>query len=81
MLTFEDMKEIPTQVKELARKHGFNSIHYAGEYNGASAYSVGVVDSNGMPTPTGFPIYILLSESGTSIISGLDGLDLLSSLQ
>lgn len=80
-INIEDMKEIPTQVKELAKKHGFNSVHYAGEYNGASAYSVGVVDSNGMPTPTGLPTYILLKDNNTSIVDGLEGLDLLIRFQ
>lgn len=75
------MKEIPTIVRQQASKQGFNSISFAGEIDGSLAFSVGCVDSEGIPVPMGFPTFILLKDDKTTLVSGLDGLDLLDSLK
>ena len=69
---------IPEYIKEEAAQNGFNSIEYAGRSDGSDYYSVGIVDVEGCPLPTGLPTFIKDSDGTLSIISGLDGLDLCS---
>ena len=71
---------IPNYITEIAAKNGFNSIEFAGRLDGSDYYSVGVVDKNGLPVPTGLPTFIQDKGRILSIISGMDGLDLCTKL-
>lgn len=70
------MEKIPKIVLDEAKKHGFNVVAFLGEYKGAEVYSVGIVDKDGFPLPTGLPTSILLRNGKTEIVAGNDGLKL-----
>ena len=69
--------KIPQNVIDLAHNEGYNSIHYVGMLDGAAAYSVSLVDMEGMPVPTGMPTFILLRGEDLTFVSGDEGLDLM----
>ena len=71
---------IPSPVQNEASRNGFNRVEYAGRLDGFDYYSVGCVDGNGNPVPTGLPTFIQDNGGRLSIISGLGGLDLCSRL-
>ena len=71
---------IPITVQKESARYGFNSVEYAGRLDGVDYYSVGCVDSEGVPVPTGLPTFIQDNGGQLSFISGLDGLDLCSRL-
>ena len=68
--------EIPQIIKETAREHGCNRVSYSGEIDGAHVFSIGCVDMNGLPIPTGLPEFLLLKDDEITIVSGYEGLDL-----
>lgn len=70
------MKKIPKIVLDEAERHGFNAVSFLGEYNGAKVYSVGIVDKDGFPLPTGLPTSILLKNGKMEIVAGNEGLKL-----
>jgi len=74
------MDRIPQIVKDFAENKGFNSISFAGEIDGYLAFGVGCVDKNGIPIPMGLPTFVLLKNNTPSLISGLEGLELLDRL-
>lgn len=47
--------EIPSVIKELADKYGYNTICYIGKRKGKDAFIIGCVDDSGLPFPTGLP--------------------------
>ena len=69
-------KNIPEQVKLAAMRLG-NSILFVGELDGWEIYSVGTVDKNGMPVPTGLPTLILWDGTKIKKVNGFNALDLL----
>lgn len=71
---------IPTIIKELAKKMGYNSVSYLGELDGSSVFGGGFIGKDGLPCPTGLPTLILLKDSKTKIVYGEEALELLGHL-
>lgn len=69
--------KIPKIIKDKAAEQGFNAIEFIGVKNGSQAFSVGCVDEEGNPLPTGMPTVFLLKGDKISVVSGLEALDLL----
>ena len=70
------MKEIPRQVIQAAQKIG-NNIRFVGELDGWYVYSVGMVDKNDIPEPTGLPNLILWDGKTVKNVDGFEAIDLL----
>lgn len=68
---------IPNIIREVANSHGFNSVGYEGEIDGAKVFGVGLVDENGTPEPLGMPTFLLLKDEEVTMVSGKEGFDLL----
>ena len=71
------MKQIPKNILDKAAEQGFNAIEFIGEREGAQAFSVGCVDEDGEPIPTGLPTVFLLKGDKVTMKNGLEALDLL----
>lgn len=71
------MKQIPKIIQNKAAKQGFNAVEFIGERNGAQAFSVGCVNEEGEPLPTGLPTVFLLRGDKVTVKSGIEALDLL----
>ena len=55
------MSEVPKIVKEAAEEEGYNYVEFAGDYKDSKAYSVGIIDKDGMFVPIGMPRFLLLT--------------------
>ena len=71
------MKQIPKIVQDKAAEQGFNAVEFIGEREGAQAFSVGCVDEDGDPLPTGLPTVFLLKRNKVTVKNGIEALDLL----
>lgn len=71
-------KNIPNQVQHIADQEGCNSIEYVGKYKNDEVYSLGEVDENGIPVPTGLPLLVLWNGERAETVSGQKSLDILS---
>lgn len=69
--------KIPKIIKDKAEEQGFNAIEFIGVKNGFQVFSVGCVDEEENPLPTGLPTVFLLKGDKISVVSGLEALDLL----
>ncbi|MDO4930091.1 MAG: hypothetical protein Q4E59_03045 [Bacteroidales bacterium] len=69
--------KIPKIILDEAEKYGYNSVGFIGVRDGAQAFSVGYVDDNGFPPPTGLPTVFLLKGTKVIVKSGLEALHLL----
>lgn len=72
-----DMSKIPEIIRRKASENGFNAVEYIGVRNGVPAFSVGSVDGDGAPIPTGLPTVFLLKGDSVESVGGVDALDLL----
>lgn len=63
---------IPKQVSELANRHGFNSVELVKSASNEMIYSVGSVDGDGFPLPTGLPHYIIARDGVLSLVCDSD---------
>ena len=72
-----DMKQIPKIIQDNAAEQGFNAVEFIGEREDAQAFSVGCVDEDGEPLPTGLPTVFLLKEDKVTVKRGVEALDLL----
>ncbi len=68
------MKTIPAEVIMAAENDGCNSVSYCGTYQGEDVYSIGSVDSEGQPVPTGLPVYILYKEGDLRFVRAMEAL-------
>ena len=70
------MKE--TQIlKDAAKDLGFSDIAYIGLYKNKQVFSVGLIDNNGFPLPTGLPVLMLLFNGSIEIVDGENSFSLL----
>ena len=70
-----DMKEIPIQVKEAAKRLG-TEIVFEHRKRGFDVYSVGLPCKEGeIPAPTGYPKLILFNEKSVRLVAGPEALD------
>ena len=71
------MKPRPNIIQDPAAEPGFNAVEVIGEREGAQAFSVGCVDEDGEPLPTGLPTVFLLKGNKVTVKNGIEALDLL----
>ena len=71
------MKQIPKIIQDKAAEQGFNAVEFIGEREGAQAFSVGCVDEDGEPLPTGLPTVFLLKGNKVTVKNGIEAPDLL----
>lgn len=72
MWQIQIIMNIPQEVKELAKAHGFNSVELVKRTSDEHIYSVGCVDSEGFCLPTGLPHYIIDHRSVLSFVCDND---------
>lgn len=72
-----EKNDIPTIIRECAYDNGFNAIEYQGKAEGAEVYSVGCVDEDGEPMPTGMPTLLLLKSDKIEMMNGFESLHFL----
>lgn len=75
------MKNIPSEVLKSAKDEACNSVEFCGTYQGEEVYSIGSVDSEGLPIPTGLPVFILYKDGNIRMVRGMKALDLLIELK
>lgn len=71
------MGKIPEIIRRKAFENGFNTVGYIGVRKGVPAFSVGSVDRDGVPIPTGLPTIYLLKGDRVESVGGVDALELL----
>jgi hypothetical protein len=57
-----------------------NAAENVGHIDTSDVYSVGTVDTDGFPLPTGLPRFVLVDGETFSFVDGEDALDLMSIL-
>lgn len=70
----------PKKVQELAAASGFNRAQYAGTLDGVNYFSLGIVDKNGDPLPSGLPAFVMEAGGRYSLVDGPAGLDVCNRL-
>ena len=75
------MTNIPIEVKRLAEHECCNRIRFIGVHNGKNVYSIGQVGEDGIPIPSGLPHLVIWDGAKTELVTGEEGLSLLSRLQ
>jgi hypothetical protein len=68
------VKTIPAEVIKAAENDGCNSVSYCGTCQGEEVYSIGFVDSEGQPVPTGLPVFILYKDGNIRMVRGMETL-------
>lgn len=71
------MKRIPKPIQEIADRQGCNSVGYIGKRRGKDAYTMGWLDEDGHPEPTGLPVIYLFDGKTVETVGGEEGLGLL----
>lgn len=71
---------IPTIVKDFAKKMGYDSAKYVGEFDGSLAFSGSFTRKVELPIIAGPPTFILLKDGKTKLVAGEEGLELLGHL-
>ena len=72
------MKEIPDEVHRIADRECRNSIRYIGTLDGKEVYSLGKVDEDGIPMPTGMPHIVLWDGLKAELIVSQESLAILA---
>lgn len=75
------MKNIPSQIKDIAKNEGCNHIEFVGNIDNKDIYCISEIGDDGLFVPRGLPTLVSWNEKNYNIITGEDSLELLGTLQ